>query len=163
MTERVFPTGSVRDNRDGKGRFDLIPSEPMFQLARHYERGCGHYGERNWERGQHLMSFLDSAERHLTQLKAGMEDENHAIAVVWNLFGYIQTLKWIEDGVLPAELDDRPRRQPCETCTTTGTTSTTTDLGHSLMQVSSSLGWPFLEPLYSQDAVWPTATEDDDD
>ena len=108
--DRVFPTGSVRDSRSGKGRFDLIPPEPMFQLARHYEGGCENYGERNWEMGQPLCaSYLDSAERHFYQLKAGMTDENHAIAAVWNLFGFIQTLTWIEDGVLPQELDDRPK------------------------------------------------------
>lgn len=126
MTERVFPTGSVRDNRNGKGTYYLIPYEPMRQLALHYEGGCEHYGPRNWEKGQPLCaSYLDSAERHLQQLKAGMTDENHAIAAVWNLFGYIQTLKWIEDGLLPDDLDDRPRRKSWDTpivITTRGTT-----------------------------------------
>jgi len=108
MEKRHFDTGSVRDNRDGKGRYDLIPYEPMRQLAVHYEAGCKKYGDRNWEKGQPLMSYLDSAYRHLEKLKGGHTDENHAIAVVWNIFGYIQTKEWIKQGVLPNNLDDRP-------------------------------------------------------
>lgn len=109
MTDRTWSTGSRRDDRAGKGRYDLIPPEPMRRLALRYEGGCEHYGERNWEKGQPLMSYMDSAERHLYQLKAGATDEDHAAAVAWNIFGFIQTLAWIEEGRLPADLDDRPK------------------------------------------------------
>ena len=105
---REFPSGSVRDRAKGKGRFDLIPPEPMFRLAGLYERGAEKYDARNWEKGQPLSSYLDSCERHLYMLKAGHADEDHAAAAVWNLFGYVTTLDRIERGLLPASLDDRP-------------------------------------------------------
>lgn len=106
---REYDTGSVRDRATGKGNFYLIPSGPLLRLAQLYERGSTKYGPRNWQKGQPLMaSFYDSAMRHLNQLKAGEATEDHATAVVWNMFGYMFTLTEIEAGRLPKELDDRP-------------------------------------------------------
>jgi len=101
-----FETGSKRDTREGKGRFDLIPVYPMRRLARHYENGAVKYGDRNWESGQPLSRYLDSCERHLYGVKEGLIDEDHASAAVWNMFGYLATCQWIEEGKLSAELDD---------------------------------------------------------
>lgn len=101
-----FETGSVRDTREGKGRYDLIPYEPHRRLAVHYENGAKKYGDRNWEKGQNLMRFLDSATRHLEELKAGFTNEDHAAAAIWNLYGFIATQQWIKEGKLPKELDD---------------------------------------------------------
>lgn len=105
---REFPSGSVRDRAVGKGRFDLIPPEPVFALACLYERGAVKYGDRNWEKGQPLSSYTDSAGRHMEKMKAGWHDEDHVTAAIWNLFGYYTTLDRIYRGVLPIELDDRP-------------------------------------------------------
>lgn len=110
-----FVTGSVRDTREGKGRYDLIPSHPLFRLARRYEEGCANYGERNWERGQKAMRYLDSCFRHLANLIGGDQKEDNAAAVAWNIFGFMHTLREIEEGRLPAELDDRPARMKKET------------------------------------------------
>ncbi len=100
-----FSTGSIRQSKAGKGRFDLLPYEPIRQLAVHYEEGGKGHGDRNWELGQPLSTFINSAKRHAAQ--AGCKfDENHAIAACWNFFGLIQTAKWIEEGKLPRELDD---------------------------------------------------------
>jgi len=101
-----FSTGSKRDTRDGKGRFDLIPTYPLRRLARHYENGAKKYGDRNWEKGQPLSRYLDSCLRHLICVEEGLDDEDHASAVAWNIFAYIATCQWIEEGKLPAELDD---------------------------------------------------------
>jgi len=101
-------TGSVRDNATGKGRFDLIPTEPLRRLAQLYERGCLKYGERNWEKGQPLMRYIDSAMRHLNCLIAGEPLEDHATAVVWNMFGFIFTKTRCDAGLLPKELDNMP-------------------------------------------------------
>lgn len=107
-----FDTGSRRDTREGKGRFDLIPTAPLRRLAGLYERGAAKYGDRNWERGQPLMRYVDSAMRHLTELVAGEPTEDHAAAVAWNLFSYMATLEAIQAGRLPASLDDRPPPEP---------------------------------------------------
>jgi hypothetical protein len=103
-----WSTGSVRDTATGKGRFDLIPTEPLRRLAQLYERGAVKYGERNWEKGQPLMRYVDSAMRHLNCLIAGEPLEDHATAVVWNMFGFIYTQTKVAAGLLPAELNDLP-------------------------------------------------------
>ncbi|HUS51203.1 MAG TPA: dATP/dGTP diphosphohydrolase domain-containing protein, partial [Candidatus Paceibacterota bacterium] len=59
-----FDTGSRRDTRDGKGRYDLLPVRAIKRLAKHYENGAKKYGDRNWEKGQPLSRYLDSALRH---------------------------------------------------------------------------------------------------
>lgn len=104
-----FDTGSRRDTRDGKGRYDLIPTHPLRRLARHYENGAKKYGDRNWEKGQPLSRYLDSCYRHLIAVLDGLDDEDHAAAVAWNMFAYMATIQWIEEGKLPVELDDLNR------------------------------------------------------
>lgn len=111
-TRREFSTGSVRDAETGKGRYDLVPPGPLLRLAQLYERGAAKYGDRNWEKGQPLMSFLCSAERHLGKLKMGESTEDHAAAIAWNVFGYMFTLARIKAGRLPGSLDDRPEATP---------------------------------------------------
>jgi hypothetical protein len=101
-----FPTGSVRDTRDGKGRFDLIPTDAMRRLAVHYENGAKKYGDRNWEKGQPLSRYLDSANRHLLAVLDNDLSEDHVSAVSWNMFAYLHTLNAIIKGKLPKELDD---------------------------------------------------------
>jgi hypothetical protein len=107
---RDFKTGAVRDMASGKGRFDLIPWEVIRALAIHYEKGCLKYGDRNWEKGIPVHSFLDSAMRHSAQVIDGCDDENHLIASIWNLVCAYQTILRIQRGELPAELYDLPRK-----------------------------------------------------
>lgn len=80
-----FPSGAVRDTRDGKGRFDLISPIAMRRLAVILERGMAKYGERNWESGMPMSRFLDSAMRHLNSLREGKRDEDHLAQAFWNL------------------------------------------------------------------------------
>jgi hypothetical protein len=107
-----FGTGSVRDVPTGKGRYDLIPTDALRRLAGLYERGATKYGERNWEKGQPLMRYVDSIMRHVNCLVAGEPEEDHAAAIAWNAFGYQHTLAEIEAGRLPKELDNRPPPEP---------------------------------------------------
>lgn len=106
-----FPTGSVRDTREGKGRYDLISPIFLARLARHYENGAKKYGDRNWEKGQPLSRYLDSAMRHLCGILHGKVDEDHAAAAAWNIAAFIHTGEKIAAGELPAELDDMPATQ----------------------------------------------------
>jgi hypothetical protein len=101
-----FNTGSKRDTRKGKGRYDLIPTIPLRRLARHYENGAIKYGDHNWRKGQPLSRYLDSAFRHLVAIMEGLEDEDNAIAVAWNIFAFIHTQEMIKAKVLPVYLDD---------------------------------------------------------
>lgn len=109
-SRKVFETGANRDMSTGKGRFDLLPWETIRALAIHFEKGCLKYGDRNWEKGIPIHSFLDSAIRHLVQVIDGRDDENHLIAALWNLTCAYQTILWIQQGKLPKELYDLPRK-----------------------------------------------------
>jgi len=103
-----FPTGSVRDTREGKGRYDLLPTYAISRLAKHFENGAKKYGDRNWEKGQNLSRYLDSALRHIFKYLGGSRDEDHLAASAWNVMAFIETQERIEAGVLPPELNDMP-------------------------------------------------------
>jgi hypothetical protein len=103
-----FNTGSVRDTRDGKGRFDLITPLGLKRLAKHYEAGSKKYGDRNWEKGQPMSRYIDSLIRHAYCLLEGKRDEDHAAAIAWNALAYIHTEEMIERNNLPRELNDMP-------------------------------------------------------
>lgn len=84
-TRRKFETGAVRDMQEGKGRMDLLPWCAVLRVARHFEAGAVKYGDRNWERGIPLSSFMDSAARHIAKYMDGQTDEDHLCAAAWNL------------------------------------------------------------------------------
>lgn len=104
----VFPTGSVRDMHEGKGRCDLLPMCVMLRLSKHYEAGASKYKERNWEQGIPCHSFADSALRHMFKYMDGQKDEDHLIAAIWNLCG----LAWTEEK--RPEMMDIPSRKEGE-------------------------------------------------
>lgn len=101
-------TGAHRGSAEGKGRFDLISPIAITRLAQLLERGADIYGERNWEKGLPLARYLDSAMRHLNQLLMGLEDEDHAAAVIFNVMAFMHTQHMIKIGSLPNQLDDMP-------------------------------------------------------
>ena len=103
-----FKTGSVRDTNIGKGRYDLISPLMLQRLAKHFENGAVKYGDRNWEKGQPLSRYFDSAVRHLYKHLEGMRDEDHLAAAVWNVGAMIHTEELIERELLPKKLNDLP-------------------------------------------------------
>tara|TARA_R100001015_G_C4632962_1_gene197245 strand:+ start:3546 stop:3902 length:357 start_codon:yes stop_codon:yes gene_type:complete len=102
----AFDTGSVRDTREGKGRYDLLPSHAIFLVARQFEEGAIKYGNRNWEKGQPLSRYVDSALRHLFKHLGGHTDERHDVAAAWNCLALLETKHKIDKGDLPKDLDD---------------------------------------------------------
>lgn len=167
-----FSTGSVRNSREGKGRFDLIANRAssvfhiydktnfisgesyslsgtfqkildyigsgastgdisllhsafediaismdsrdgkylsyLHRLAKHYEGGAKIYAPRNWEMGQEVSRYLDSALRHLAQYIAGETDEDHGAATLWNLIAVPHMLNLMSEGYLPDSINDLP-------------------------------------------------------
>lgn len=101
--KEVFETGAKRNSQEGKGRYDLIPTEGLLRLAKHYETGANMHGERNWENGMYFTRLLNSAIRHTQQYLAGEVEEDHLAAACWNLFAIMH----FERYGAPA-LDDRP-------------------------------------------------------
>ena len=108
-TRREWTTGSVRDTRSGKGRYDLISPIALKRLARHYENGAVKYGDRNWEKGQPLSSYMDSLLRHAYSFMAGDRSEDHIAAVAWNAFAVMHTQVLINHSKLPKEFNDLPK------------------------------------------------------
>lgn len=77
----------------------------MLEVSKHYENGCEKYGERNWEKGIPLHSYIDSAVRHYFKFMRGDDDEPHNRAFLWNLLGAL----WTQDN--KPELIDLPFSQ----------------------------------------------------
>lgn len=101
-----FPTGSRRDTRAGKGRYDLLPPFALRRLAQHYEGGARKYGDRNWQKGQPVSRYIDSALRHIFTYMEGDRTEDTLIAAAWNLLCAVETQEMVGRGFLPHELDD---------------------------------------------------------
>lgn len=98
-----FETGAVRDLHEGKGRFDLLPLNAVWAVAKHCERGALKYGEHNVDKGIPVHSLFDSAIRHAFKWFIGWDDEPHLEAACWNLL-------WaLEMCLTKPEMDDRPR------------------------------------------------------
>jgi hypothetical protein len=96
-----FESGFVRDIQSGKPRYDLIPGMPLKRLAELYARGAEKYGTHNWEKcnsEEELESFMASAYRHFEEWRNGWNtEEDHAIAVVWNIFAYLYLEKKLKE------------------------------------------------------------------
>lgn len=103
-----FSTGSVRDSEEGKGWYAHLSPISLERLAKHMEAGGIKYASRNWEKGQPLARFLESAVRHLYKYLEGHRDEDHLAAAMWNVHGLIHTEEMVRRGRLPAELDNLP-------------------------------------------------------
>lgn len=104
----TFDTGSHRDTRTGKGRYDLLSPFVMERDAKHMENGAIKYGDRNWEKGQPFSRYLDSAIRHIQKYLTGHRDEDHLSAARWNLGALMHTEHMVQLGMLPEELNDLP-------------------------------------------------------
>lgn len=103
-----FSTGAVRDAQGGKGRYDLMPVRALRELAKLYEAGANKYAARNWEKGIPLSRFLDSGDRHKSNVLMNMHDEPHLVQYAWNVVCWLDTVLRIKEGLLPAELNDLP-------------------------------------------------------
>lgn len=99
-----YTTGSKRENKEGKGRMDLLPACALIRLSKHYEEGAKIYGDRNWEKGQPIHQYIDSALRHICNYLDGAIDEDHLCAATWNLMGAM----WTEEKI--PEMQDIPSR-----------------------------------------------------
>lgn len=98
-----YDSGMRRDLQDDKPRFDLLlvdgqPYEEQFltRFAALLERGASKYGPRNWQLAdsqEELDRFRASGLRHMMQWASGERDEDHAVAVAFNLMAY-EYVQW---------------------------------------------------------------------
>jgi len=83
-------------------RFDLVPLQPLWELAEHYGK-CGgdgnpennKYGERNWEKGYLWSLSFSAAMRHIMQfwMREDIDPENgskHLIAAAWHCMNLVE-------------------------------------------------------------------------
>lgn len=100
-----FATGALRDMHTGKGRFDLLPWNAIWEVAKHCENGALKYGEHNVDKGIPIHSLIDSAIRHTVKFWLGWEDEPHLTAACWNLLFALQMM------LVKPEMDDRLKEE----------------------------------------------------
>lgn len=67
--------------------------ETILDVAKHFEQGAKKYGEHNWQKGIPIHSYIDSAIRHYLKFNAGITDEPHDRAFVWNILCCIWTME----------------------------------------------------------------------
>jgi len=78
---------------------DRLP-HAMLDVSLHYKRGLEKYGERNWEKGIPLHSYIDSGTRHFIKWLAHFDDERHDLAFIWNLLCCCHTQQRIDNDSL---------------------------------------------------------------
>lgn len=98
-----FESGMQRDVETGKARFDLIIPEGvpfeeqlLTRLALLMGRGAEKYDARNWEQANsdvEIARAKSSAFRHFMQWLTGEQDEDHAVATIFNLL-VVETTKF---------------------------------------------------------------------
>lgn len=103
-----FDSGMVRDTSEGKARFDLIIPEGvpyndqiLTRFANLMSRGAVKYTARNWEKAnqqEELNRFKESALRHMMQWYCGETDEDHAVAVFFNIMAFEATKYKLNNG-----------------------------------------------------------------
>ncbi len=89
-SRKEMANGFVRDDDWTKLRYDLIPLDMLERLAWLYTRWAVKYWDCNWQRAtwDDINSFKRSAWRHFIQFMRWDTDEDHLVAVCWNLFAW---------------------------------------------------------------------------
>lgn len=82
--------GALREDKSNKIRYDLIPLNMLKRLAIHYTTWAVAHWDRNreWGNEAYAEKCKESARRHFIQWQMGESDEDHAMAIVWNIFAY---------------------------------------------------------------------------
>lgn len=114
LSEEVRVTATSGGQKGSKPeRFDLIPTDALRMLARHYGKGNAKYpavnGLDNWRNGYPLSLSYAAMQRHLHEFWQGEDyDEEtgslHLVAAAWHCFTMIH---FLNNPSFPAEYDDR--------------------------------------------------------
>lgn len=113
-SEEVRVTATSGGQKGSKpARFDLIPTDALELLARHYGKGAEKYdrvnGLDNWRNGYEWSLSYAAMQRHLNSFWSGEDyDEEtgslHLVAAAWHCFTLIH---FVNHPDLPEEYDDR--------------------------------------------------------
>lgn len=95
-----YISGMRRDTDENKPRYDLIWIPMLTRWADLMARGAVKYGENNWQLAnskKEANRFRASAFRHFIQWMNGELDEDHAVAVMFNLTAYEHTIEKVKN------------------------------------------------------------------
>lgn len=82
--------GFLRESKEDKIDFTLIPVNVLTALAKHYTVGAKVHGRDNWKKATDINTFKQSAYRHLVAILEDKQDYDHYSALMWN----VACLKW---------------------------------------------------------------------
>ena len=90
-------------------RYDLIPTQPLKEVARHYGIGAQKYEIRNWEKGYQWSLSYAALQRHANAYWGGEDNDqetgsHHLTAVIFH------ALALLEFKTTHPEKDDRPHK-----------------------------------------------------
>lgn len=105
----------------------------ILDVSLHYKQGLEKYGERNWEKGIPLHSYIDSGTRHFVKWLAHFKDERHDLAFIWNLLCCCHTQKYIDNKSL-MDLPFCKEHKPLAP-------KTMKELANNVYQKLETLGW----------------------
>lgn len=114
LSQKIFPTGAIRDTDENKPRPDLISPLAMDRLGHWLRIGAERYGDRNWEKGIPISRSLASLYRHLLKFHEGDRSEDHLAAIMCNAMFILHTEEMILRGKLPESLSDMPDYRPTQ-------------------------------------------------
>jgi hypothetical protein len=83
-----YASGMRRDTQDGKPDYTLLDLDIIERWADHMTKGAVKYGRDNWrlaDSTEELERFKSSAFRHFVQWIRGDRDEDHGVAVFFNI------------------------------------------------------------------------------
>ena len=139
MKVEEFGNGAIREDKTGKGRFDLIPWCAVMRIAHHMEESLKVYSPRNWEKGLPMHSMIDSAFRHLAKYADGWTDEDHLCAAATNLLMALWTEeKKPEMMDIPSRMYGEAKRGPQEA--QAGVSTTTASKGQGKVKEKAPVG-----------------------
>jgi len=89
-TNRVFESGSQRDNDTNKPLPSHLDAYVRLRYGYLLRQGANHYEKGNWRKGQPTETAIESLHRHLAKfeinLQNGVEqDEDHLSAIIFNV------------------------------------------------------------------------------
>lgn len=95
----------------GKTQYDLIPPEPLQDIADVFTMGATKYGVRNWERGMAYSRVLNSLLRHVQAFRKG-EDKDQESGLPHMAHVAANAIFLLEYAKTHKELDDRRANSP---------------------------------------------------
>lgn len=85
MSLKKHEGGFLREGKEDKIDYTLIPLDVLKALAIHYTNGAKVHGRDNWKKATDMQTFKSSAFRHLIAIFDGDKSEDHYSAAVWNI------------------------------------------------------------------------------